>query len=186
MDTKSFLKKVVTGRTPWAYAYVALIPFVNWSFSVVPSIPMPDGGQFPPVAIITGLILVVRDFAQREIGHNIFWALAVAVGLSFVTSYPPIALASAAAFLVSELVDWALYTFSKRPLSERVLLSSALAAPLDTSLFWYLASFSVAGAFTPLTLITAAVSKLLGAYVVYLFLKRREVKTAGQKQPDLF
>lgn len=176
MDAKSFVSKVLTGKTPWFYLYVVLVPLVNWSFSVVPSISMPDGGSWPPVAIVTGFILVARDFAQREAGHYIFVGLGIGVLVSFFMAPATIAIASAAAFAVSELVDWALYTFSKRPLSERVLLSSIIAAPLDTTLFWYLASLSVEGVFTPLTLITAAVSKLLGAFVVFLMLKHREKK----------
>ncbi|GGZ19809.1 VUT family protein [Asticcacaulis endophyticus] len=190
MHTAEFLKKVFSGRTPWTYFYVFLIPFVNWSFAHVPSIPMPDGGAWPPLAIVTGFILVARDFAQREVGHHIFVAVFIGMAVSFLMAPPAIAIASAAAFLVSEVVDWAIYTFSKRPLSERVLISSVVAAPLDTTLFWGLASLSAeaSGTFTPLTLVTAAASKLVGAYVVYLLLKQREKKAAvtQEKLPDLF
>jgi uncharacterized PurR-regulated membrane protein YhhQ (DUF165 family) len=88
---------------------------------------------------------------------------------------PAIALASAAAFGISELVDWLVYTTSKRPLSQRVLISSAFSAPLDSAAFWFLASFSVAGTFVLSTVLTSIASKLLGAYVVYRWLKRREM-----------
>jgi len=172
-----FLTKILRLKAPFWLIYIALIPLINWSFSVVPSVPMPDGGFWPPVAIITGLILVVRDFAQREVGHYIWVGLLIATGLSFATSPATIALASASAFVISETVDWLLFTFSKRPLSERVMLSSLLSAPLDTAAFWYLASLSEPGVFHPLTLLSAIVSKLLGAYIVYLLLKRREAKS---------
>lgn len=158
--------------------YICLIPLINWSFAVVPTIPLPDGGNWPPLAIITGLVLVVRDFAQREIGHRIWIALLIASILSFLTSSPNIAIASTLAFVVSEIIDWALFTYAKKPLSVRVLLSSIFSAPIDTILFWYLASLTVKGAFQPLTIITAIVSKLIGAYIVYLIIKKRESKNA--------
>jgi len=164
------------GRTPFVYLYVLLIPLVNWSFAHVPTIPMPDGGAWSPMAVVTGLILVVRDFAQREVGHAIFLPLVIGIAVSFVMAPPAIALASAAAFGISELVDWAVYSFSKKPLSKRVLISSAISAPLDSAMFWALASLTVAGVFTWSTVITAVASKLLGAYVVYRILKARETR----------
>lgn len=160
----------------WVYVYVALIPLVNWSFAHVPTVPMWDGGAWSPMAIVTGLILVVRDFAQREVGHWIFIPLLIGVAISFAMAPPAIALASALAFAISEVVDWLVFTVSKRPLSQRVLLSSAIGAPMDSMGFWYLASLSVAGVFTWSTILTAIASKMLGAYVVYRILKRKEGK----------
>lgn len=158
----------------FTFLYMALIPLVNWSFAHVPTVPMPDGGAWSPMAVVTGLVLVVRDFAQREIGHWIFVPLLIGIALSFAMAPPQIALASAAAFGVSELTDWAIFTFTKRPLSQRVLLSSGISAPLDSAVFWFLASLAVAGVFTWSTVLTAIASKLAGCYVVYLLLKRRE------------
>lgn len=138
----------------------------------MPTVGMPDGGAWSPMAIVTGLVLVVRDFAQREIGHAIFIPLFIGIAISFVMAPPEIALASAAAFGISETVDWFVYTISKRPLSQRVLLSSGVSAPLDSAVFWALASLAVPGVFTWSTVITAIASKLLGTYVVYVILKR--------------
>jgi len=162
------------GKTPWVYVYVVLIPLVNWSFAHVPTVAMPDGGAWSPMAIVTGLVLVVRDFAQREVGHAIFLPLVIGVVVSFIMAPPAIALASAAAFAISETVDWAVFTFTKKPLSKRVLLSSFIGAPIDSAVFWSLASLSVSGVFTWSTVLTAIASKLLGAWIVYLILKRRE------------
>lgn len=69
MVFSAFVRKAVTGRTPWTYLYLALIPFINWCFAAVPQIPLPDHGSWTPMSVVTGLVLVVRDFAQREIGH---------------------------------------------------------------------------------------------------------------------
>lgn len=168
------LWKMCRGGTPWVYVYVLLIPLVNWSFAHVPTVAMPDGGAWSPMAIVTGLVLVVRDFAQREVGHAIFLPLLVGVAVSFAMAPPQIALASAAAFAISETVDWAVYTVSRRPLSQRVLISSAFGAPVDSAAFWALASLAVAGVFTWSTVLTAVASKLLGAAMVAFWLRRRE------------
>ena len=53
---------------------------------------------------MTGLVLVVRDFAQREIKHWIFGAMIVGLVLSTLTSWIVIVVASGAAFLISETV----------------------------------------------------------------------------------
>jgi len=70
-------------------------------------------------------------------GQKVLIVMALAIAWSFYYAWPVIALASGIAFAVSEMVDWALYTFTKYRLSTRILLSSALAAPIDTSIFLY-------------------------------------------------
>lgn len=179
MDHRQALRNACRGGTPWVYLYLLLIPFVNWSFAHVPTVPMFDGGAWSPMAIVTGLVLVVRDFAQREIGHAIFIPLFIGIGISFAMAPPEIAIASAAAFAISESVDWFIFTVSKRPLSQRVLISSAFSAPLDSAVFWMLASLAVPGVFTWSTVLTAIASKLLGAWVVSMILKRRERLTGA-------
>ena len=69
----------------WTALYVGLMPLINWSFAAVPTTPIPDwlgGGQFQPLAIVTGLVLVVRDFGQREIKHWILGAMLLGLALS--------------------------------------------------------------------------------------------------------
>lgn len=175
----------VIAKRPWAAAYVGLMPLINWSFSAVPTTPIPEafgGGQFQPLAIVTGLVLVVRDFAQRELGHWIWGAMLVGLALSTLTSWITIVFASGAAFLISETVDWAVYTFVKRPLSQRIMLSSAVSAPMDQVVFIWLASLVVPGIFAWGTVLTGILSKLLGAYVVSRVIaaqeRRAEMKAA--------
>lgn len=171
-----------TGRR-WAALYVGLMPFINWSFGAVPTFPIPDwlgGGMFQPLAIVTGLVLVVRDFAQREMRHWVWAAMIIGLLLSMLTSWIVVVFASAAAFLVSETVDWAVYTLSKRPLSQRIMISSLASAPLDQIVFIGLASQipSQAGIFAWGTIVTGIVSKLLGAWVVSLLVAAQERKAA--------
>jgi uncharacterized PurR-regulated membrane protein YhhQ (DUF165 family) len=156
-------------RRRWTALYVGLMPFINWSFAAVPTFPIPDwagGGMFQPLAIITGLVLVVRDFAQREMRHWIWGAMIVGLALSTLTSWITVVVASGLAFLVSETVDWAVYTFSRRPLSQRIMVSSLASAPLDQVVFIGLASLVVPGIFAWGTILTGIASKLLGAWIV--------------------
>jgi len=155
----------------WAAVYVGLMPLVNWSFGAVPTAAIPEwlgGGAFQPLAIVTGLILVVRDFAQREMKHWVWGAMIAGLLLSMLTSWIVVVFASAAAFLISETVDWAVYTLSKRPLSHRIMLSSTLSAPLDQMVFIWLASQipGQEGIFAWGTILTGIASKLFGAWAV--------------------
>ncbi len=155
--------------------YILLIPFINWSFTWAPMWELLPGWAFNPVTIVTGLVLVVRDFAQREIGHEVLIAMAIAIGLTFVTSGGELAIASGAAFAISEIVDWLLFTFTKYRLSTRVLLSSALAAPIDTSVFLYGASFIRDAQFTIPNIVMSIGGKMLGALVIWWLIRQREV-----------
>lgn len=167
------LKKICRGGTPWVYLYVVLIPLVNWSFANVPTYTL-LGGSWNPMVIPTGLILVVRDFAQREVGHAIFLPLLIGIAVSFFMAPPEIAVASAIAFGVSECIDWAVFTFTKKPLSQRVLLSCAVAAPIDSAIFLTGADMAIPGLFSWVTLVGAVISKLAGAFIVYLVMRRHE------------
>ena len=173
-------------KRPWTAAYVGLMPFINWSNAAVPTQPIPDylgGGNFQPLAIVTGLVLVIRDFAQREIKHWIFGAMIIGLVLSSLTSWIVIVFASGAAFLISETVDWAVYTFVNRPLSQRVLLSSCASGPLDQLVFIWLASMAPgqAGIFALGTVLTGIASKLLGALIVSRVMAMQE-RQQGAKQ----
>lgn len=153
--------------------YVALIVTVNYAFTVVPLVKLPDGTMWPPVALLVGFVFVARDFAQREIGHKVLLAMLVGVAISYFMANPFVATASAAAFLISELVDWAVYSFTKRPLSQRVLLSSLAGAPVDSAVF-----LGGIGLLSPVGVTAMTASKLLGALIVWWMIRRRESVTA--------
>ncbi len=158
----------LTGRR-WTALYVGLMPVINWAFAGISTIPIPEdfgGGSWHPFTVITGLVLVVRDFAQREIKHWIFGAMLIGLALSTLTAWPVIVVASGVAFLISETADWAVYTFSNRPLSQRIMISSVISAPIDQLLFIYLASLVVPGIFAWGSIVTGIISKLIGAYFV--------------------
>lgn len=153
--------------------YIAAIPVTNWLFGYVGVLPIPGTGYvFHPLAFLVGLWLVLRDLAHRELGDRwIFAPVLLGMGLSFLTSDPRIATASALAFLASEMVDYLVYRFTDRPLAQRILLSSAASVPVDSVLFSGLA-FGLAS-INPVTFSIMLVAKMAGAAVVAYALWRR-------------
>jgi uncharacterized PurR-regulated membrane protein YhhQ (DUF165 family) len=87
---------------------------------------------------------------------------------TYVMVDPAIAIASVTAFVLSEMADWAIYSFTRRPLQSRILISSLVAVPLDTLAFQYLAGYLTPAAFT-----TEVLSKALGVAIVWYLLKLR-------------
>jgi len=158
----------------WTTAYIAAVVAINWLFVVVPMVPV-LGTMFPPVMLIVGFVFVFRDFAQREIGHWVIIAMLVAGGISYFMADPYVAVASVSAFLISEAIDWVVYTFTRKPLSQRILYSSAVSVPVDTLVF-----LQLVGIFdwTGFTLVTIA--KMVGALVFWMVLRNRpEPQPAG-------
>jgi uncharacterized PurR-regulated membrane protein YhhQ (DUF165 family) len=135
------------------------------------------------------MVFVVRDFVQREMGHRVLILMALAIAWSFYYSWPVIALASATAFAISESVDWLLFTFTKYRLSTRILLSSAVAAPIDTTVFLYGADLaqSMAGLAEPGSQLHLAnwiffiIGKMIGAVAVSAMIRYREKR--GEVDP---
>ncbi len=185
----------------WAYLYVALIPILNWTFGrpEVPLVNLTDlfGGMFGstheiifnPLTIATGMVFVIRDFVQREMGHRVLVLMALAIGWSFYYAWPVIAIASGLAYAISETVDWLLFTFTKYRLSTRILLSSAFAAPIDTTVFLYGADLAqvMAGTAEPGAMFNLAnwiffiLGKMIGAVVVSYMIRQREKR--GEVDP---
>ena len=141
--------------------YIVLIVLVNWGFTVVPLVPI-LGEMFPPMSLVVGLIFVARDFAQREIQHKVIIAMLFAAVLSYLMASPFVAVASLAAFLVSEFADWGVYTWTKKPFAERILISSAVSTPLDRAVF-----LGMIGHFSLTGVILMTVAKMIGALIVW-------------------
>ena len=199
------------GGRLWAIIYVMMIPFLNWSFGVVPNIqfvgpwvepsdamfslifpadePNLAGLMLHPLTLVTGLVFVIRDFVQREMGQWVLLAMAMALCWSMYYAWIVIVIASGLAFFVSEFFDWLLFTFTKMKLSKRILYSSAVATPIDTTIFLYgadLAKQMQLGADPGNTLTLAnwivfVIGKMIGAFVVSDMIRRRE--DAGKTDP---
>ena len=76
----------------YSAAYLASMVLVNVGFAYVPLI-----HGWPPMSLAVGLVFVLRDFAQREIGHRVILLMLAGAVLSYFMASPAIALASCAA-----------------------------------------------------------------------------------------
>lgn len=151
--------------------YIALIAGINWIYEFTPLITLPGGDLWSPVDMIVGFVFVVRDFAQRRIGHHVLWAMLAGILISWAMVSTELALASAAAFAIGELADWAIFTMTGKPFSQRILYSSLLGAPLDSLVF-----LTLVGLASPVAMGAQIVSKLTGAFLVFYLVSRRERK----------
>ena len=141
--------------------YIILIVLVNWGFTVVPLIPI-LGEMFPPMSLAVGLIFVLRDFAQREIGHKVIGVMLIGGLLSYFMADPFVAIASVTAFLISESADWGIYTWTKKPFAQRILISSIVSTPIDSAVF-----LAMIGHFSILAVVLMTISKMIGALIVW-------------------
>jgi hypothetical protein len=75
--------------------------------------------------------------------------------------------------LVSEVADWIVFTVTQRPLSQRILISSAVSVPIDTALFFWAVGLS-----NWRSLLLGIVAKMLSAVLFWAYLRWRERHTA--------
>lgn len=156
-------------------AYVALIVIVNASFSALPHFSLPGGGILPAAAFLVGAVFVLRDLAQRKIGHGVLPAMLLGGAISYIMADPMVAVASMAAFLMGEAVDWLVFTITRRPLADRILYSSALGTPIDTVVFLSLLPFD--GALNLIAVVAMTAAKMTAAIIVWTFLLRQRRAT---------
>lgn len=153
-------------RLKYTVAYLASIIIVNFAFTYLPMISLPFGQVIPVGTFLVGFIFVLRDFSQREIGAYVYLAMLIGVALSYLMADPFVALASAVAFGVSELVDALVFTYTKKPMRDRVLISSAASTPLDSIVF-----LGMLGMLNWFGLVVMVCVKMLGAIVVWRLLR---------------
>jgi len=88
-----------------------------------------------------GLALVLRDLVQRRLGLR--WAVGAIVAGALLSGFvapPALVVASAAAFLISEMADLVVYTpLQKRRLVLAVFASGMVGLVVDSIVFLYLA-----------------------------------------------
>lgn len=149
-------------------AYVAAILILNIGFSYVPMIDL-GFGLFSPMALLAGAVFVLRDFAQRQVGHYVLLGMAAGAFLSYVLADPFVATASVAAFVLAEVVDWMIYTVTKKPFKDRVLVSSLISTPVDTLVFLFIITGLTTGTFVLMVL-----SKMVAAVAVWVYYDYRD------------
>lgn len=136
----------------WIYlaGYIGTIPAANWMIGNVGTFCIPDGPCMIPVGfgmtapsgvLMVGAALVLRDQVQEHLGTQ--WSLSgILAGaiLSYLLADPFIAIASIVAFGVSELVDFAAYTYLReRGRAFAVAVSGLVGAVMDSLAFLYIA-----------------------------------------------
>ncbi|MFA7505116.1 MAG: VUT family protein [Burkholderiaceae bacterium] len=139
----------------WLVAFIATIPAANWMIQHVGTTCVPDGPCLVPVApglmapsgvLLIGLALVLRDAIHASLGPR--WALGAILAGTVVSigfAPPSLVLASGAAFLVSELADFAVYAPLRRRYPAGAILASGVAgAIVDSALFLGIAFGSLA------------------------------------------
>jgi uncharacterized PurR-regulated membrane protein YhhQ (DUF165 family) len=151
----------------WPLTYFTGIVVSNLLMIWLPMMPL-AGTMIPPAIFAFGFVFVLRDFAQRQIGHHVLLFMAAAAVVTFVLAGPAIASASVTAFVISELVDWAAYTLLRRPLRQRVLISSLVSVPVDTAVF-----FLALGILDFHSLIVGVIVKMIATIAVWLYLTIR-------------
>jgi uncharacterized PurR-regulated membrane protein YhhQ (DUF165 family) len=130
--------------------FTLTIPAANWLIGHVGTFCVPEGPCLIPVGfgltapsgvLMVGLALVMRDIVHEKLGA--WWAIvAIALGaaLSLLLASPALAFASAAAFLLSELADTAVYgPLRRRQMGLAVAASGVVGAVVDSAVFLLLA-----------------------------------------------
>jgi uncharacterized PurR-regulated membrane protein YhhQ (DUF165 family) len=126
------------------------IPAANWLIGNAGTVCAPNGPCLVPVwpgvmapsgVLMVGLALVLRDIVQRRLGARAgLGAIAVGTLISAWLAPPAIVIASAAAFLLSELADFMVYTpLQRRRFVTAVFASGIVGLVVDSIVFLHLA-----------------------------------------------
>jgi uncharacterized PurR-regulated membrane protein YhhQ (DUF165 family) len=139
----------MTYRITLFATFVGTVVAANWALNHYGLVPVGFGLEAPAGVYSAGLAFGLRDALHETGGRRwVFAAIATGAAVSYIVEdavtipggLVPIAVASAAAFAVSELADLAVYT----PLRERswptaVAASNIVGAVIDSALFLWLA-----------------------------------------------
>ena len=119
-------------------AFLLSIPFANWWLKTNGMWVSPLLGPLPSALWVVAISFVLRDLAQITLGRTFAWsAIGVGTLLSWWLASPALAIASGAAFLISESTDAAIFT----PLANRgkflvgVIVSGYIAGFVDSAVF---------------------------------------------------
>jgi uncharacterized PurR-regulated membrane protein YhhQ (DUF165 family) len=136
--------------------YVAAIVAANYMITHGPGTPTPFGTYTLPVGFglvapagtyMAALAFPARDVLQRSGGRLVgIAAILVGAGVSCFVSSPTIAVASGVTFLVSETIDFAIFTpMQRRHFGAAVVTAGLFAALVDSALFLHLAGLPMSG-----------------------------------------
>jgi queuosine precursor transporter len=127
------------------------IPAANWLIGHVGTscavphgpcvVPVAPGLMAPSGVMMVGIALVLRDLVQRRLGTGpSALAILFGSGVSALLAPASLVIASAAAFILSEFADLAVYTpLARRRLVAAVVASSLIGLIVDSIVFLWLA-----------------------------------------------
>jgi uncharacterized PurR-regulated membrane protein YhhQ (DUF165 family) len=121
-------------------AYIATIVAANWLIEHVGIVPVGFGLEAPAGVYAAGLAFTFRDLVHTNLGR--WWSVAAILAGAAVSLLisPAFAVASAAAFLFSELADLAVYSpLARRSWLGAVAASNTVGLVVDSVLFLLLA-----------------------------------------------
>jgi queuosine precursor transporter len=159
----------------YSIVYIILIILLNTLFGYVPLVQVLST-EISPMDWTVGAVYVLRDFAQRELEHKVIFAMLIGSLISYILADKNLAIASMSAFLIAEFVDWSVYTFTKRPLSQRILWSASLSAPIDSSVFlWIIHQLNWLG------ILVLSLAKIMGVLIVWYGWRNREKRNLSDR-----
>lgn len=126
-----------------AVSFIATIVLANYLTSRYGFVPVGFGLTATAGTFAAGIALALRDATQDALGRRaVAVVIVLGAALSFLVADPFIAIASAAAFLISELADFAIYTplrarsrLGDRRWAGAVVVSNVVGAVVDTAIF---------------------------------------------------
>jgi len=168
------------------YSYILSIFLANLAVSYFGLVNL-FGLVFPAGALMIGLTFSLRDLVQREFGHKVWWFMIVSTIVTtlsgVILSHLPIplwkvALASAVAFIVSESIDWFVYTVMTKDILLRITVSNIFSTIADSILFVGIA-FGAWGLLPPVygQAIVKYTSSLLVLPIILYFRQRSRIQS---------
>lgn len=166
--------------------FVSTVLIANWATSTFGFVPVGFSQMATAGTFAAGFALATRDAVQDMLGKQWMLCLLVtAAALSYLVADPHIATASAAAFLLSELLDFAVYTplrararFGDGRWSIAIAASGFVGAVADTVIF-------IGIAFGAAAVLPAMAGQLIGkgwATLTYIIIGKA-VSVAVLRQP---
>lgn len=130
-------------------AFAATVPAANWMISNIGQC-IPDGPCLIPVGfglmapsgvLMVGISLALRDAVHSFLGAKFaLIAIAVGVALSAAIAPPSLVLASAVAFMLSELSDFAVYApMRQKSVPAAIVASGLVGSIVDSAVFLWIA-----------------------------------------------
>lgn len=128
----------------WPIMFIGSIFGANWTLGQYGIIPVGFGLVAPAGVYFAGLTFTARDMMHETLGRSYVVGGILIGGLLSYLIEPTFAVASAAAFLLSEFSDYAVYApLRRRGWLRAVFVSNVVGVVVDSALFLWLAFGSI-------------------------------------------